>query len=454
MRLWKKESLKIFLVSTAMVLNIAAAEAGLANVWSLIKSSDGGVGNYPQIISNLIDRGLYFTSIPYIKEYLVSSSSIKNKEIDQLIDKVVTVVGIKQFEILPIRVLARSKAPILRYILAKKYFREGKYTSALSSLNASIPNNHSSKPFALLLEGSIFSITKRYKNAIEAYKECISKSDSDLSKYNNKNRKRQLKINRDYCVVGIARAQFSAGSFDRANLSYLDLEKSSHIWPEILFEEAWNSFYQRDFNRTLGKLVTYKAPLLTYIFNPEIEVLRALTFFELCLYGDAKKVAASFQEKYEAQSGGLSGLLRKHGKDYKYYYLLAKTIAKGRQRGNRLIIQLTNSIIRDPTYRELHDSFQDGREELAVVRGITNRTLRRVLSVNLRDALLLQRNLIGGYVRKGLELYKYQLRQSFIGMSNIKLEILRKRKKELYYLEKEKPRARGDIKNLKRNEKQ
>ena len=80
-------------------------------------------------------------------------------------------------------------------------------------------------------------------------------------------------------------------------LAYLDIEKSSPIWPEILFEEAWNSFYQGNFNRALGKLVTYKAPLLSYIYNPEIDALRALAYMELCLWEDTKNVVDNFYQE-------------------------------------------------------------------------------------------------------------------------------------------------------------
>ena len=89
--------------------------------------------------------------------------------------------------------------------------------------------------------------------------------------------------------------------------------KSSRIWPEILFEEAWSSYYQKDYNRTLGKLVTYKAPILNYIFNPEIEVLKALSYMKLCLYNDAKTVSDSFWNTYLGPSQALGNYLRNKG---------------------------------------------------------------------------------------------------------------------------------------------
>jgi len=81
--------------------------------------------------------------------------------------------------------------------------------------------------------------------------------------------KEQLIINHDYCIAGLARVQFASKDYKKADLTYLDIPKESFVWPEILFEEAWNSYYQRNYNRTLGKLISYKAPIFDFIFKPE-----------------------------------------------------------------------------------------------------------------------------------------------------------------------------------------
>ncbi|MDC1175633.1 hypothetical protein OAT67_09555, partial [Bacteriovoracaceae bacterium] len=261
-------------------------------------------------------------------------------------------------------------------------------------------------------------------------------------------------INRDYCIVGIARTQFAKKDFDEANLSYLDLEKSSYIWPEILFEEAWNSFYLKDYNRTLGKLVTYKAPVLKFIFNPEIDVLRALTYMELCLWNDTKNVVNDFYKQYTSDHSKLRGFLAKHGKDYKYYYLLMKSYSKGTSSGNILLDRYIKGIRNDPAYREMFLSFSKGRDEIQKVKSLSRGNAQAVFLKNLKDSLVLQRDLLGAYVRKGINQYTSQLSKAFEGMSYIKLEVLARKKAILYNTQYKGVRARGNINNLKKNEKQ
>ncbi|PIK14602.1 MAG: hypothetical protein CES88_09695 [Halobacteriovorax sp. JY17] len=441
---------KIILLAATLCLNVAASTDV---AWDYLRKSQGSVKYYPSVIQNLVKEKLYFASIPYIKELLARGKNLNSRELDSLIDEVVTNVGVKQFEVLPVSFLEKSKAPTLKYILAKKYFRKSDFPKALKELNGTIPSGHPSKAFALFLEGSIFSVTKKYSSAIKAYEECISKSESTDNR-GSVNRKRQLSINRDYCIVGKARAHFSQGKYELANLDYLDLSKSSHIWPEILFEEAWNGFYMRDYNRTLGKLVTYNSPFLSFIFNPEIDVLRSLTYMELCLWQDTLKVVDEFYAKNEKSHREIESFLKKHGKDYKYFYLLAKSKMKGKESGNELLNRMLSSISRDPTFREMFDFFQTGRDEFEVINKLPKSQIKNILKLNLKEALLLQRNLVGAYVRKQLHLGWHQVRKTFLDMSYIKLEVLARRKESLYSPDLSMNRGRGDIRNLKRTDKQ
>jgi len=435
------------------LLTSTLAQANVELAWKNLVNRKGAVSTYPEVVENLIKEGLYFTSLPYIKEYLTVHTGKYDQKMDYLIDEVATHVGVKQFEVMPSKFLSRSKSPMIKYILAKKLFRVGKYSKVLETLNAAIPNNHPAKPYALLLEGSSFSILKKYKSAISSFKACVSKSESEMSRQSDDNRKRQLAINRDYCVVGISRSQFANGDYEDANLSYLDLQKASHIWPEILFEEAWNSFYLRDYNRTLGKLVTYKAPVLRYVFNPEVEILRALTYMELCLWEDTKKVVDNFYGKYQKSYNEVVKFLRKHRKDYKYFYLMAKSYKNGKKPGNELLKNMVDFATKDPAFLELYDNFHSGRKELEFVKKMRNKNFARILNINLKESMLLHRNLIGAYVRKSMHMMARQVDKTMQDMSYIKLEVIRYKKRELYQLASN-TRSRGDIRNLQRTDKQ
>lgn len=446
--------MKKTILSLVALSSIFTAEASINNARKIHQSGDKN--KYPQMVSELIKDRMYFSSIPFIKEYLSTTGRVNDAAVDRVLDELITEVGVKQFEVLPTNILEKSNAPTIRYILARKAFRQGKYDLALKHLGNKIEDWHPVKPFTLLLEGSTYAVSKREDQAIRAFKECIDVSNSQIGKAENKDRIRQLSITRDYCVVGISRAQFSSQKYELAHSSYLDLPKSSYIWPEILFEEAWNSFYLKDYNRTLGKLVTYKAPVFNYIFNPEIEVLKALSYMELCLWEDSKNTVESFYSKYEKENQGFKSFIDSLGKDYRQYYLLVKERQDGKFKDNPILSTALSSIGRDPAYLELYNSFNAGRDEIERLKNLPNDGLKAALNENLREALSLQRNLIGSYIRGQLQLNAAQIVRAFEDMSYIKLEVLSKRKTELYedVSLRDSGRARGDIAHLRRTDKQ
>lgn len=448
----KRVKLKILLVFATLVAT-TVNHASIEGARSTFYGTKGSARQFVDVAKELVDAKLYYTAIPLLKEYLVTTKS-SSKKLDRLLDDVISVVGVKQFEVLPSKVLKKSKAPTVNYILAKKYFRLAKYKKALKQLGKKIPMDHPTKPFSLFLEGSIYSILGDHKKAGQKYEVCVDVSNDQMGDVDEKNRIRQLRINRDYCIVGIPRSEFATKKFTSANFHYLDLPKSSPIWPEILFEEAWTSFYQGDFNRTLGKLVTYKAPVFNHIFNPEIEVLTALTYLELCLWNDVKKEVDKFYSKYQSQVGQVRKFMKKHGKDYKFYYQLAKLHEENGRDKKGLLAVMLNSIIRDGSYVELKDSFDYGKVELDRVKAMSRDKFNLFLGRNLKESMFLQRDLLGAYIRKRIMIYVFQLERAFENMSYLKLEVLSRKKSRLYSKAESSGRSRGDIQYLQRNDKQ
>lgn len=423
------------------------------DIWNLLKERNNRIRNYPIVIEKLVDEGLYFTSIPFIKEYLYKSSRPTAK-LDKTIDEVISKVGIRQFELLPISTLKKSRGSTLKYVLAKRYFRKKRYLEVISLVNSIKDIQHPVAPFATLLKASTFSIQGKTVQALNAFRSCEKISSNFINKESDLDRLRQLEMTRDYCLLGVARDKFRHKEYETALSVFLDLSKDSPIWPEILFEEAWNSFYLRDYNRTLGKLVTYKAPLLNFAFNPENEVLKALTYLEMCLYSDSRLIIDQFYRTYESDNLSLGKILNKNKKNFKFYYLISKQRQFGEVRGPALFNRLLKMIINDPAYLEMYNSFQNARFELQKLKRIKNKTLKNVLLDVVKSGLILQRDLIGSYVRKILKEYYYQMRKSFSDLSYINLEVLSRRKVKLVGPGSYDFRSRGDVRNLKRTQKQ
>lgn len=396
-----------------------------------------------QIILNLAQEKYYFAAMPWMKDFLANERGKLDKDIDIVLTKMIQTVGVKQFETLPKRFLLKSRSASIYYILAKKYLRDRSYTNALKYLEK-IPRNHEFYPYAKNMEATIFSITGKEQLANNAFRACREASSGN-------SRKRQL--NKDFCTVGLARNEFGARNYDNAELLYLDIPKSSPVWPDILFEEAWTSYYKGDYNRSLGKLVSYKAPVFDYIFNPEIEVLSALSYLKMCLYTDAKTISDNFYKTYMADARKLRVYLKRKRNAQKFFYDLMIQFEKKTLRSNKLLNRLLKNIERDEAYRDLKNQVLLASEEYDRIRGKSNSRFKRGITGNIKEALLSQQKILGSYVRSTLISHYAKLYRAFEGMSYIKLEVLSQRKARLYSFD-EKKRKRGDIQFLKRNEKQ
>ena len=122
------------------------------------------------------------------------------------------------------------------------------------------------------------------------------------------------------CQAGVARTLYQLEKFDAADRAYDQIQKVSLVWPDILFEQGWNAFARQEYNRTLGKLVSYKSPALSFMFNPEIDVLRAQSFLALCLYDDANNVINEFNTRYSGIGVQVKQFVEGHARDLPAFY--------------------------------------------------------------------------------------------------------------------------------------
>lgn len=441
---------KIFLLSLLIV----------PTAWSSYESADRSFGKgtinlagYRRIIKELVDDGYYFSTVPWMKDYIVKNQTRLDSEMEHTLDEMLYHTGVKPFESLPEDVLRRSRSGNIRYILAKRLFKKGKNQEALNELN-DIAGDHPAYPFVANLKATIYSASNNQKEAESQFRDCIRTSEKRMGKVESQTMKVQLEINRDFCVAGIGRVSFAQEDFKKAELNYLDISKDSFVWPEILFEEAWTSYYLKNYNRTLGKLVSYKAPVFDFIFKPEVEVLKALTYMKMCLYDDAKKTADDFYNELLNPSKDLRSFLISRGKDYRYYYSLMADYEDKKQAPYPIVDHILKSIHKDAAYIEMKSALMSSIAEYNKLRKHQNTSMNANLVKNVKTLADEYRTTIGAYVRAGLVSKYAELYSAFQGMSYIKLEVLAQRKERLYKSDVEQGKKRGDVKYIERNDKQ
>lgn len=265
----------------------------------------------------------YYSALSFAKDHL-GRESYPSVDFEKAFDKLVIKLGKAPFDIIPLSSLSHSKSPGSSYLRGLRYFDQKKFKEAVKILGE-VPDRHPLKGESLYFTGySHYALGEKLK-ALDALIGCQKEVEYSLAKESDKKKRRFYQVMSERCLVGQARIHYKSENYILSMQAYEKIDKRSYIWPNILLEKAWNSYVERDFNRSLGLLVTYKSPLLGDYFFPEAEVLRALNYFELCLYDDSLKVVTHFHEKYAERSAGLVELLsKKHSPSFFYEQMFAE----------------------------------------------------------------------------------------------------------------------------------
>jgi tetratricopeptide (TPR) repeat protein len=104
---------------------------------------------------------------------------------------------------------------------------------------------------------------------------------------------------RDLGWLSLARIYYSTGHFSSAIAAWDKVPQSSEYYLDAQFEEAWAYFQTENLSRSLGNIHTINSPYFDGAFYPESIILKAVIFFDQCLYDDAKLVVDLFRKKYE-----------------------------------------------------------------------------------------------------------------------------------------------------------
>lgn len=310
--------------------------------------------------------------------------------------------------------------------------------------------------FALQLRGSAHAILGHGDRAIQDFLECEEQAKNLIGatgedSFHRKQAEREAEDLAARCSAGHARTLYQMDDFDSADRAYDDIPKSSLVWPDILFEQAWNSFGRNQYNRTLGKLVSYKSPALSFVYNPEGDVLRAQTYLALCLYSDANDVINDFNQRYSGVGTQVKNFVETQGSNLVTYYEAGKNALRASLYTRDEFQRMLNRFVRGPYFQNLVASEKEIASERAAIKYFSNQQtgagfpgfLEQVLGWRLKAV----RSLGGAFVKNSLMDYHAYLINDFEKMSFIKLEMLRLAKEKLTYKNSQSSgdRSRGSI---------
>jgi hypothetical protein len=353
------------------------------------------------------------------------------------------------------------------YSLGKEALLSGREEQAIGYLSG-ISGSSPLWAQGLQLRGSAFAIQGKTQQAINDFRACQDRAQGVDSGDSLRARQsaREAEDLKARCQAGEARTLYQMERFDEADQVYDRIAKRSLVWPDILFEQAWNAFGRHEYNRSLGKLVSYKSPALSFVFNTEVDVLRAQSYLALCLYNDANDVINEFNGKYTRVGEAVKEFVESNASDLGAFYRLGKEALQGSLYTKNDVHRMANRFIRGPYFQNLVSAERGlameasaARQFSAQLRGADNTPgngfqgfLDQVLAWRLKTI----RQLGGAFVKNSLMDYHATLISDFEKMAFIKLEMLKQAKDKLIYknsttLSKGGERGRGNVEPSRRD---
>lgn len=166
---------------------------------------------------------------------------------------------------------------------------------------------------AKYMEGVIYNKQGKLKSAVRAFRDVYREPPGDIS---DPRELQEIEDLKDLALINIARIYYGIERFGEASKYYELVSHESAFWPQALFENAWAKFMQNDLNWALGQLLTVKSGFFkSDWFMPEAEVLRALTFFNLCQYKEVEKELLGFEDRYRPIQAELKDFVKSYSSE-------------------------------------------------------------------------------------------------------------------------------------------
>ncbi len=308
---------KLILVTTLFFT--ISLQASLGTVERKFKKMDfESVKDLHAMGNLLIKNKLYFSAIYFFKQAIFHSTKT-SKALDRDIDTLINHVGLRQFEELPIDQLYKSQSAFLQFTLGKRYFQQKNFPLALKTLKH-ISKRHIIYPQTLQIAGAIWAKKNKSSRAIKTYKRCARIANKYLKKFDEKHpRRKTLQFVKNSCEIAIPRILYKARKYASSKRYYNAIPIESYKWPDQLFEMSWNAYQQKDYNTSIGKLLTFKSPILQDHYYPQADVLWAMGYYKMCYFDDMFAIIQSFEKNTVPGARKLLKLLKSKAKDPRFF---------------------------------------------------------------------------------------------------------------------------------------
>ncbi|MCX5741401.1 MAG: hypothetical protein NT062_02755 [Proteobacteria bacterium] len=241
--------------------------------------------------------------------------------------------------------LASVKNELL-FLLGRHYYRHGGDGDFDKAIGLFQQVSRDSEFFikAKFFEGVTYVRKYEGKPAVDAFKDILVIGEERPKQY------AQVDVDnyRELAQLQMARVFYSTQQFDTSIKYFEKLPQDSLDWTESLFEASWAYFMKTLNSKALGNIHTLNAPYFENQFFPESVLLKAVIYFNYCLYDQAQEAISEYNEKYGPLQKNLADLVAKY-EDNAEFYDYVKKVKAGKAGLDPVTQRLVLSVLADKT---------------------------------------------------------------------------------------------------------
>ncbi|MSQ82828.1 MAG: hypothetical protein EXR77_07915 [Myxococcales bacterium] len=171
----------------------------------------------------------------------------------------------------------------------------------------------------------------------------------------------------DLAYLALARLAYDIQQFDAAIYYYKKISKTSPKLATAFYESGWTYFLKGDVSRALGTFHALHSPYFSHQFYPELWVLEATAYVNLCHADRAEQAMKMFEEKVFVLGPPLRDFLKRSRKPEEYYNNFLAAVNKPKS-GVGLPRQLQSPVLGNVEFYNLHQTVKQIDKEDKVIR--------------------------------------------------------------------------------------
>jgi tetratricopeptide (TPR) repeat protein len=169
----------------------------------------------------------------------------------------------------------------------------------------------------------------------------------------------------NYGHMALGRLYYQQQRFVESAKEYRQVRRSSSLFYEATFEQAWALFLAGSVKHALGSLYSAHSPYFKDRFNPESKVLESMIYYWVCRYDDARTALAEFADENRDAVGNLGTFLdRQNLSPDAAYQLFENLVAGVSGESIGIPIQVLNTAAKSDVMLLVRDQYATVIEEL------------------------------------------------------------------------------------------